>query len=98
MNGATAGGGGGGVRGGAVPALNGSATATAVAAPPPPSVMSQTVAAAAAAASPNMLQCGGCQQPYSEPCLLDCFHTVCARCLRPLVDAANREVSCPFCG
>ncbi|XP_014214264.1 RING finger protein 207-like [Copidosoma floridanum] len=44
----------------------------------------------------NPLLCGVCHDYYSDPCLLTCYHTFCARCLRgPHLDG---KVSCPVCG
>ncbi|XP_054004193.1 RING finger protein 207-like isoform X2 [Hylaeus anthracinus] len=44
----------------------------------------------------NPLICGICHDYYNEPCLLSCFHTFCARCIRgPHLDG---KVSCPICG
>ena len=44
----------------------------------------------------NPLVCPVCQDYFSEPCLLACYHTFCARCLRgPYVDG---KISCPSCG
>ncbi|XP_076233820.1 RING finger protein 207 isoform X3 [Calliopsis andreniformis] len=44
----------------------------------------------------NPLICGVCHNFYNEPCLLSCFHTFCARCIRgPHVDG---KVFCPTCG
>ncbi len=104
MNGAAAAAVGGLGRGG-VPApavLNGAAAAAAAATvvdvPPPPPATTAATTSQQAPAAPKMLQCGACNQPFSDPCLLDCFHTVCAPCLRPLVDMGKRQVACPFCG
>ena len=46
----------------------------------------------------DMLQCQGCQQVYSEPCVLGCYHTCCAKCIRRKTDTVNRLVMCPVCG
>ncbi|XP_043598400.1 RING finger protein 207-like isoform X3 [Bombus pyrosoma] len=44
----------------------------------------------------NPLICGVCHDYYNEPCLLSCFHTFCARCIRgPHLEG---KVSCPICG
>lgn len=44
----------------------------------------------------NPLICGVCQNYYADPCLLSCFHTFCARCLRgPHNDG---KITCPHCG
>ncbi|KAK2579398.1 hypothetical protein KPH14_003260 [Odynerus spinipes] len=44
----------------------------------------------------NPLICGVCHDYYNEPCLLSCFHTFCARCIRgPHLDG---KVTCPICG
>lgn len=44
----------------------------------------------------NPLTCGVCQDYFNDPCLLTCFHTLCARCIRgPHLDS---KVTCPICG
>ncbi|KOC68694.1 RING finger protein 207 [Habropoda laboriosa] len=44
----------------------------------------------------NPLICGICHDYYNEPCLLSCFHTFCARCIRgPHLEG---KLSCPNCG
>ncbi|XP_076390958.1 RING finger protein 207 isoform X2 [Megachile rotundata] len=44
----------------------------------------------------NPLICGVCHDYFNEPCLLSCFHTFCARCIRgPHLEG---KVSCPICG
>ncbi|BES91580.1 RING finger protein 207-like [Nesidiocoris tenuis] len=50
--------------------------------------------AAAQARSP--LLCYVCKDYYSEPCLLTCYHTFCARCLQN--KAVDNKISCPICG
>lgn len=47
-------------------------------------------------ASPrNPLICGVCQDYYSDPCLLSCYHSFCSRCLRgPHLDG---KLTCPIC-
>ncbi|CAK9798900.1 RING finger protein 207 [Anthophora plagiata] len=43
----------------------------------------------------NPLICGICHDYYNEPCLLSCFHTFCARCIRgPHLEG---KLSCPMC-
>ncbi|XP_011301531.1 RING finger protein 207 [Fopius arisanus] len=44
----------------------------------------------------NPLICGVCQDYYTEPCLLSCFHTFCARCLRNT--QIDGKITCPICG
>ncbi len=63
-----------------------------------PSTVTAAAAAAAAAVDLTVLSCSGCNQPFAEPCLLDCFHTLCARCVRAKVDLAKRSALCPMCG
>ncbi|XP_039287373.1 uncharacterized protein LOC111046164 isoform X2 [Nilaparvata lugens] len=46
--------------------------------------------------SRNPLICFVCDDYYSEPCLLSCYHTFCARCLRGR--SVDNKISCPFCG
>ncbi|XP_012277774.1 RING finger protein 207 isoform X2 [Orussus abietinus] len=49
-----------------------------------------------AAGPRNPLICGVCQDYYSDPCLLSCFHTFCAQCLQgPHLDG---KLACPICG
>ncbi|CAL7933218.1 unnamed protein product [Xylocopa violacea] len=44
----------------------------------------------------NPLICSACHDYYNEPCLLSCFHTFCARCIRgPHLEG---KVTCPICG
>ncbi|XP_043465928.1 RING finger protein 207-like isoform X2 [Leptopilina heterotoma] len=43
----------------------------------------------------NPLICGICHDYYREPCLLSCFHTFCARCLRG--QNMDSKISCPIC-
>ncbi|XP_038629635.1 RING finger protein 207 isoform X2 [Scyliorhinus canicula] len=42
------------------------------------------------------LVCHLCYEQYEHPCLLDCYHTFCATCLRGR--AADGRLSCPLCG
>ncbi|XP_072334195.1 RING finger protein 207 isoform X4 [Scyliorhinus torazame] len=42
------------------------------------------------------LVCHLCYEQYEHPCLLDCYHTFCAICLRGR--AADGRLSCPLCG
>uniref|UniRef100_A0A1B6L2Z0 RING finger protein 207 n=1 Tax=Graphocephala atropunctata TaxID=36148 RepID=A0A1B6L2Z0_9HEMI len=43
----------------------------------------------------NPLLCYVCNDYFAEPCLLACFHTFCARCLRGrLIDG---KITCPLC-
>ncbi len=35
-----------------------------------------------AALSEQLLRCQSCGNCYTEPCLLNCFHTLCAKCVR----------------
>ncbi|CAG0900191.1 unnamed protein product, partial [Darwinula stevensoni] len=46
--------------------------------------------------SRNPLICSLCHQLYEEPCLLACYHTFCARCLRDRIP--DGKVCCPLCG
>ncbi|XP_063985367.1 RING finger protein 207-like [Diachasmimorpha longicaudata] len=43
----------------------------------------------------NPLICGVCQDYYTEPCLLSCFHTFCSRCLRNT--QIDGKITCPIC-
>ncbi|XP_045714734.1 RING finger protein 207 isoform X3 [Phyllostomus hastatus] len=47
------------------------------------------------AASGHPLVCPLCHAQYERPCLLDCFHHVCAGCLRGR--AADGRLACPLC-
>ncbi|KAF6111127.1 ring finger protein 207 [Phyllostomus discolor] len=47
------------------------------------------------AASGHPLVCPLCHAQYQRPCLLDCFHHVCAGCLRGR--AADGRLACPLC-
>uniref|UniRef100_A0A4W5MVW4 RING finger protein 207 n=1 Tax=Hucho hucho TaxID=62062 RepID=A0A4W5MVW4_9TELE len=42
------------------------------------------------------LVCHLCHEQYEHPCLLDCYHTFCASCLRGR--AVEGRLSCPLCG
>ncbi|CAC5399142.1 TRIM56 [Mytilus coruscus] len=41
-------------------------------------------------------KCGICLTPYTEPRLLDCFHTFCTPCLEKL-DVLDNCLTCPLC-
>ncbi|XP_067826315.1 RING finger protein 207 [Heptranchias perlo] len=47
-------------------------------------------------ANSHPLVCHLCYEQYEHPCLLDCYHTFCATCLRGR--AAEGRLSCPLCG
>ncbi|KAM9859911.1 RING finger protein 207 isoform 2-T2 [Aulostomus maculatus] len=42
------------------------------------------------------LVCHLCHEQYQSPCLLDCYHIFCARCLRGRTN--DNCLSCPLCG
>ncbi|XP_064154014.1 RING finger protein 207 isoform X1 [Anguilla rostrata] len=42
------------------------------------------------------LVCYLCHEQYEHPCLLDCYHTFCASCLRGR--AVDSRLTCPLCG
>uniref|UniRef100_A0A8C5D378 RING finger protein 207 n=1 Tax=Gouania willdenowi TaxID=441366 RepID=A0A8C5D378_GOUWI len=42
------------------------------------------------------LVCHLCREQYQSPCLLDCYHIFCARCLRGRTN--DSRLSCPLCG
>uniref|UniRef100_A0A4W6EKF3 RING finger protein 207 n=1 Tax=Lates calcarifer TaxID=8187 RepID=A0A4W6EKF3_LATCA len=42
------------------------------------------------------LVCHLCHEQYQSPCLLDCYHIFCARCLRGRTN--DNRLSCPLCG
>uniref|UniRef100_A0A3P8XAG7 RING finger protein 207 n=1 Tax=Esox lucius TaxID=8010 RepID=A0A3P8XAG7_ESOLU len=42
------------------------------------------------------LVCHLCHEQYEQPCLLDCYHTFCASCLRGR--AVEGKLTCPLCG
>ncbi|XP_063220388.1 RING finger protein 207-like isoform X2 [Bacillus rossius redtenbacheri] len=44
----------------------------------------------------NPLLCFICDDYYSEPCLLNCYHTFCSRCLRGR--DVEGKITCPLCG
>ncbi|XP_066597625.1 RING finger protein 207-like isoform X2 [Prorops nasuta] len=44
----------------------------------------------------NPLLCGICHDYFQEPCLLSCFHTFCARCLRG--SHLDGKITCHICG
>ncbi|XP_029435190.1 RING finger protein 207 isoform X2 [Rhinatrema bivittatum] len=47
-------------------------------------------------ASCHPLVCFLCHGQYEYPCLLDCYHNLCASCLRGR--AVDNRLSCPLCG
>ncbi|CDQ56531.1 unnamed protein product [Oncorhynchus mykiss] len=42
------------------------------------------------------LFCHLCHEQYQHPCLLDCYHIFCARCLQGR--ANESRLNCPLCG
>ncbi|XP_034442324.1 RING finger protein 207 isoform X1 [Hippoglossus hippoglossus] len=46
--------------------------------------------------SVHPLMCHLCHEQYQSPCLLDCYHIFCARCLRGRT--SDNRLSCPLCG
>jgi hypothetical protein len=44
----------------------------------------------------NPLLCLMCNQAFQNPCLLACYHTFCAVCLRGR--AVDGKLACPMCG
>ncbi|XP_071349664.1 RING finger protein 207 isoform X1 [Trachinotus anak] len=42
------------------------------------------------------LMCHLCHEQYQSPCLLDCYHIFCARCLRGRTN--DSRLTCPLCG
>ncbi|XP_069388307.1 RING finger protein 207 isoform X1 [Paralichthys olivaceus] len=46
--------------------------------------------------SVHPLMCHLCHEQYQSPCLLDCYHIFCARCLRGRT--SDSRLSCPLCG
>ncbi|XP_028262104.1 RING finger protein 207 [Parambassis ranga] len=47
-------------------------------------------------ANVHPLVCHLCHEQYQCPCLLDCYHIFCARCLRGRTN--DSRLSCPLCG
>ncbi|XP_027858365.1 RING finger protein 207 isoform X1 [Xiphophorus couchianus] len=47
-------------------------------------------------ANVHPLVCHLCHEQYKSPCILDCYHIFCARCLRGLTN--DCRLSCPLCG
>ncbi|XP_056293167.1 RING finger protein 207 isoform X6 [Pseudoliparis swirei] len=47
-------------------------------------------------ANVHPLVCHLCREQYQSPCLLDCYHIFCARCLRGRT--SDGHLSCPLCG
>lgn len=43
----------------------------------------------------NPLLCFICKDYYSDPCLLSCYHTFCAKCLKG--KAVDGKISCQIC-
>lgn len=46
--------------------------------------------------SKNPLLCPMCHDYFIEPCLLQCYHTFCGRCLRGREQ--DGRIVCPLCG
>ncbi|KAF2905250.1 hypothetical protein ILUMI_00929, partial [Ignelater luminosus] len=46
--------------------------------------------------SKNPLLCSICHDYFTEPCILNCYHTFCSRCLKGLEQ--DRRLTCPLCG
>uniref|UniRef100_A0A1Y1N6H3 RING-type domain-containing protein n=1 Tax=Photinus pyralis TaxID=7054 RepID=A0A1Y1N6H3_PHOPY len=44
----------------------------------------------------NPLLCPVCHDYFIEPCILHCYHTFCARCLKGREQ--DRRLTCPICG
>lgn len=44
----------------------------------------------------NPLICYVCQDYFSEPALLQCYHTFCTRCIRDR--DIDGKLTCPLCG
>ncbi|KAK5638898.1 hypothetical protein RI129_013193 [Pyrocoelia pectoralis] len=44
----------------------------------------------------NPLLCPVCHDYFIEPCILNCYHTFCARCLKGREQ--DRRLTCPICG
>ena len=44
----------------------------------------------------NPLLCLLCNQAFQNPCLLSCYHTFCAACLKGR--AVDGKLACPICG
>lgn len=64
---------------------------------PPPYGGGQAIAATTEAGfTRNPLLCMMCNQAYQNPCLLACYHTFCAACLRGR--AVDGKLACPLCG
>lgn len=55
-----------------------------------------TIASVMDSQTRNPLLCFVCDNYYSEPCLLVCYHTFCAKCLQGR--EAERKITCPLCG
>ncbi|KAH3826960.1 RING finger protein 207-like [Dreissena polymorpha] len=43
----------------------------------------------------NPLQCTICMEHYKDPCILQCYHSFCACCVKPRVD--DGKLLCPVC-
>ena len=43
----------------------------------------------------NPLQCNICSEQYQEPCILQCYHSFCAGCVRNRVE--ENGLTCPVC-
>ena len=65
---------------------------------PPPTTAVQPMGQSQAPAefNRNPLLCILCNQAFQNPCLLACYHTFCAACLRGR--AVDGKLACPLCG
>lgn len=52
--------------------------------------------ASSSASSRNPLLCFLCEDYYDDPCILICFHTFCAKCVRG--KNQDGKINCPLCG
>lgn len=69
---------------GATAGSNGNSSGTAMVLPQDMGVMATT-----------LLICQGCRNTYTEPYLLNCFHSLCANCVHK--NSGNSIVMCPVC-
>jgi len=66
--------------------------------PPPPTTAVQSMGQSQTPVefNRNPLLCILCNQAFQNPCLLACYHTFCAACLRGR--AVDGKLACPLCG
>ncbi|XP_050523124.1 RING finger protein 207-like [Daktulosphaira vitifoliae] len=58
--------------------------------------LEKEIDACTVSSSRNPLLCFLCEDYYNDPCILICFHTFCAKCIK--VRIQDNKINCPLCG